>query len=455
MLLLFLIITIVNIGLKYTILHSIAYASTLDYFHLYYSILFCLWAPSCLFGNFIINLYYKTGINYLSFQNSINLSSFSKFTVFVVGAFSLKFVLVLYLNQLYFDKNIINCFNTSYRKIVPLNLWQLIAKFIKIRAFRPSVALSMIPFTYGSSNYINGKTDDSFVPDSHLEEENQVIPPNYKYIDDARLYIPNTSTIDVDRDIWKQLSDQKLDTVTYVNMGNSKVTNLSYLKTFCTRALHKQLDLFLIPNAKITNSMTPFDYPAFKKELEVMDSHKNLEAYTYGPMNAMLNFYFPLHEGYIVVPQSKETAGEVDFLVKKWNVILCVVESKAEEGRYSLTKTYAQAIQYANNNHDIDDCYVIINKGTFISVGAYLQDHHSSRIYDNGSKKYDNKSIFFDGYIGLEVGPNGVKQVGQKDTFYPQHKLYKMGTDIVQKSAIHELMLHVKIGHPNSAEYDD
>ena len=448
LLLLFLIITIVNIGIKYPFLHSIDYAFSFDYFYLYYVILFSLWAPSCLISNFILNIYFKD-INYFSFKSSINLSGFYKLTLFAVGAFSLKFLFVLYLNSLYLDKNVTNFFSTWNKKIAPLNLWE---KFIKIRASRPGFVLSVIPFVMWNSDY-GGETDDSFVPQNELKE-NTIIPPDFKEISDARLFIPKNSNIDPDRDVWNQLTEKGLDNLAYVNMGNSKVAKLSALKNFCTKALNKQLNLFLIPNAKVYNGRTLFDCDGFRKELEFMNSKNKIEAYTYGPMNAILTTYFPAIENFIVVPQSKETDGEVDFLVKKWdktlqkNIILCVVESKAENSKYSLTRTYSQAIQYANNNHDIDDCYVIINKGPYISVGAYLQDYHTSM------GNYDQKGIFFDGYIGLELGENGIKQVGQKNTFYPQHKLYKMGTDLAQKSAIHYLMELIKYGTPDRRDYD-
>jgi len=261
------------------------------------------------------------------------------------------------------------------------------------------------------------------------------------------MYVPTGTYIDTDRDVLKQLTKQNLNEKCFFKISDTRAMPLKTIKSFCTRTLNKQFNLFKIPNVPRSNSITDMDHPAFCMELDLMNHNPNKEAHTYGVMNTLLASYFPLREGFVVVPQSVETDGEVDFLIKHMGVIRCVVECKSEKGGYSLTQAYSQGIQYANNNRHVDDCYVIINKGPFISVGAFIQDYHSS--HPDGS--YSNKAIMFDGYIGLEVGPTGVKPVGQKNTIYPQHKLYKMGTS-EENSDILSLLLHVK---NNNISHDD
>jgi hypothetical protein len=48
----------------------------------------------------------------------------------------------------------------------------------------------------------------------------------------------------------------------------------------------------------------------------ISNDNSTKETYTYGFMNSLLNKYFPLDKGFIVVPQSSETQGQPDFIVK-------------------------------------------------------------------------------------------------------------------------------------------
>jgi hypothetical protein len=140
----------------------------------------------------------------------------------------------------------------------------------------------------------------------------------------------------------------------------------------------------------------------------------------------------------MVVPQSSHTQGQPDFIVKKYGRVWAVVESKALDGNYSWTDLYTQATEYANRNDHFDFCYVITNKGTYISFGIFTQDFHSM----NG---YTKKLTFTDGYIGLEANTKfNVKPVPQRNTFQPQHRLYQLyNSDMHQKRSVCSILQYM------------
>ncbi|WP_431999073.1 hypothetical protein [Streptomyces fungicidicus] len=182
-------------------------------------------------------------------------------------------------------------------------------------------------------------------------------------------------------------------------------------------------------------------------ELCLADKNRNLESFTYGFMNTLLNKFFREEDGYIVVPQSKETEGEVDFLLKKDGKVVAIVESKAYRGNYSLTHLYAQAIQYAETNHHSKDVFIIVNKGRFISFGQYTRYFHSSN-------NLGSKNFFFDGYIGYEMDKDlKIYPIPQRNTFHPQHKMYKLGRSNEHNLAIYRCLQHIRSfnGKPNNA----
>ena len=150
----------------------------------------------------------------------------------------------------------------------------------------------------------------------------------------------------------------------------------------------------------------------------ISNDNSTKETYTYGFMNSLLNKYFPLDKGFIVVPQSSETQGQPDFIVKYRGEVWAVVESKALNGKYSWTDIYTQATEYANRNHPSEVCYVITNKGTYISFGKFTQDFHSMNGY--------HKTYLYWWIYRLEADTNfSVKPVPQRNTIQPQHRLYQ------------------------------
>ena len=208
---------------------------------------------------------------------------------------------------------------------------------------------------------------------------------------------------------------------TYVKVSKGGALPLWQVRTKITQSLNiQQKNLYKfnafnpIPKLTIMNDIN------FKYEMYLSDKNRTQESLTYGFMNTLLVEYFNRDKGFIVVPQSTQTKGQVDYIVKRYGRVWAVVESKALSGNYSWTDLYTQATEYANRNDHYDYCYVITNKGTFISFGIFSSDFHSM----NG---FNKKFTFVDGYIGLEADTNfNVKPVPQRNTIQPQHMMYKL-----------------------------
>lgn len=232
----------------------------------------------------------------------------------------------------------------------------------------------------------------------------------------------------------------------YVKVSQDKAAILSDVRTSITNSLHAQMEKQLIPRnlpnlPNLPNgTRTIITSGAIQRELDLMHNNPNKKFYTYGFVNALLSHFFTIDKDYIVVPQSGETVGEVDFLVKKGGTTCAVVESKALKSNYSLTHLYSQAIQYAEHNHHIEDCYVIAFKGNFLSFGIYYPDFHSSNL-DFFRKKY----ACFDGYLGLETDNQlNVRPMPQKDSVELQHRVYRLGNrDDYQNRSICEVFKYM------------
>lgn len=207
----------------------------------------------------------------------------------------------------------------------------------------------------------------------------------------------------------------------YVKVSEEGALPLWKIRTKVTQSLNIQqknlykFDKFYpIPKLTIMNDIN------FRYEMYLSDKNSNIEAFTYGFMNSLLNEYFTRDKGFIIVPQSSQTEGQVDYIVKRYGKVWAIVESKALHGKYSWTDLYTQATEYANRNHHYEYSYVITNKGTYISFGIFSSDFHSM----NG---FNKKLTFVDGYIGLEADTNfNIKPVPKRNTIQPQHRLYKL-----------------------------
>ena len=267
----------------------------------------------------------------------------------------------------------------------------------------------------------------------------KLLSQGYKYDESSRLVLPANYSINPDAKVLKQLAALKDSDRVYVRTSRKGAELLSYMKAQCTKSLNRQLDLFRVegfPNSPVRGII---DTHAMQGELRQMSINSKDESYTYGFMNMLLTSFFKAEEGYIVSPQSKQTGGQVDFVVKRKDQVICVIESKALDAtNYPLTHLYAQATEYANTNHSLDNVFTIVNKGPFISFGIYIQDFHFVN-------KFYRKSTLFDGYIGLQVNKNlDVKPIPQINVFEPQHKLYKAGDSYEQNKSIYTCLEYIK-----------
>ena len=267
----------------------------------------------------------------------------------------------------------------------------------------------------------------------------QLLNSGYKYDKSTHLIIPQNYVVNADSGVYKQLAKFKNSKDIYVRVSKDMAERLSNLKTHCTKTLNLQKQIYLVKNFPMSPVSGIIDTEAMKTELKLMNKNTTNESVTYGFMNMLLTYYFNTDDGYIVAPQSKETSGEADFVVKKDGYVVCVVESKALDAKnYPFTHLYAQAVEYANTNHGYENVFVIVNKGDYISFGMYVPDFHSSN-------NFKMKSTLFDGYIGLQVNSNlRVKPVPQLNVFEPQHKLYRAGHGIEQNKSIYTLLDYVK-----------
>lgn len=93
------------------------------------------------------------------------------------------------------------------------------------------------------------------------------------------------------------------------------------------------------------------------------------------------------------------------------------------------------------------DCFIIVNKGPYMSFGVFILDFHTVN-------KFDRKFLPFDGYIGLQVNANlQVEPVPQQNTFELQHKSYKANHSYEQNKSIYE-SLNFIISHSAKGQVD-
>jgi len=230
----------------------------------------------------------------------------------------------------------------------------------------------------------------------------------------------------------KRDSKKNLNTKVCAQYDENYVMSLTYFKGVTTNQLNIQMNsLFKVLNPYITKLLPVLNYPACVTEYEKTLKFPTKEYVTYGWMNTWLTTVFKAEGkvGYIIVPQSRDTLGEPDFIILLNGKVIGIVEAKAKDN-YSWTELYAQDISYADKNNDTENVFIIANKGLYISFGVYIPDWHTIN-------SFSRKGTFFDGYLGLQVHPDGtVKPVPQHNVFAPQHRLYKAHEDIEQDSSI-------------------
>lgn len=228
------------------------------------------------------------------------------------------------------------------------------------------------------------------------------------------------------------MQEETIVSQTYGVISETTAAKLSNIKTYCSHILHKQLDLFQ-PDYTISDNV--MGKKAMHCEMRQMEENPKNEPKTYGFMNTLLSKFFCDPDLFIVAPQSNDTRGLVDFLVRKGGDTFVIIECKAKDN-YSLTDLYSQSIAYAIENKHQTNVYVIVHKGANISFGMYVEDFHSSN-------RFLKRNILFDGYIGLHAVGNTVYPLPQENTIYPQHKVYTMNASSSENNKIYTILRHM------------
>ena len=438
---LLILIFIICFTMRYIILVNISFTLSLLYFCLFYLIIFSLWLPCLLINHTLTNYYYNKSFDYTQFKQEFNLENLKKIFLFISISFSVKCLVFLVLDitlfhykskafDLHYNKYLrsIKDFFSNYRN----------CNYAKTRAVMPSST-----FVFGTpllfdqdKNYIY-----NWKPQGFIELLKNLESQGYKHNEVSRLILPDDYSINSDKKVLNQLGNLKDSDRVYVTTSMKGAELLSYMKAQCTKTLNRQLGLFRVRDFPSRPVRGVIDILAVQKELGQMSINSKEKNYTPGFMNMLFTYFFKAEEGYILSPQKKQTGGQVDFFVKRKDVVICLIESKGLNARnYPLTHLFAPVTEYANTNHSLDTniFFTIANKGPFISFGMYIQDFHCVN-------NLDVKSILFDGYIGLQVDKNwGVKPTQQINVFEPNHILYKAGDSYEQNKSIYRCIEFIK-----------
>ena len=296
--------------MRYIILVNISFTLSFLYFCLFYLIIFSLWLPSLLINYTLTNYYYNNSFDYTQFKQDFNLGNLKKIFLFISISFSVKCLVFLVLDitlfhykpkafNLYYNKYLrslkdffSNYRNCNYGKTRLLQAGMPWSTFV--------IAISLL-FDQDKKDIYNWKPQ-RFISINKLESQ------GYKYDESSRLILPANYRINADEKVLKQLGNLKDSDRIYVTTSMKGAELLSYMKAQCTKALNRQLDLFLVkdfPNSPVRGII---DTDAMQEELRQMNINKD-ESYTYGFMNMLLTSFFKAEEGYIVSPQSKQTGG--------------------------------------------------------------------------------------------------------------------------------------------------
>jgi hypothetical protein len=134
------------------------------------------------------------------------------------------------------------------------------------------------------------------------------------------MFLPSTFTIDNYRSLAKQLVGIPNDV--FIKVSRRGALPLSQIRARVTKSLNiQQNNLYYFDGFNPLPKLTIMDDNNFKYEMLLSNTNSNKEAYTYGFMNCILHKYFPLDKGFIVVPQSSETQGQPDFLIKRYGKV--------------------------------------------------------------------------------------------------------------------------------------
>lgn len=95
----------------------------------------------------------------------------------------------------------------------------------------------------------------------------------------------------------------------------------------------------------LTNTLPVLNNTAILAPYEKTLNNPRKEYVCYGWMNTILSEVFKSSGGYIVEPPSRETLGEPDFIIYLNNIVVGIVECKAEQN-YTWTELYSQNIMW-------------------------------------------------------------------------------------------------------------
>ena len=406
----------ISFVIRYLVLKDLTFSISYEYFLFYYLILFCLWLPTKVFMDLILTFILKRDFKF----NTEDITMDKLTTMLICCIVSLTFksiVALLIYNGAINTNNIFNIFNNLKTHKIPNFITSIISnKHIVPKRLR----LSMLPVILGVElPYSNAKNEELRLDPNVFQSIRGLKTKGYTFYEKYNLILPYTFELDTNKNIAKQLVNMK-DQI-FVKVSKGGALPLWKVRGKITESLNIQMkELYRFNGFNPTPRLTVMNDINFRYEMYISDKNPKIESFTYGFMDCLLHEYFTRQNGFIIVPQSNQTNGQVDFIVKRYGRVWAVVESKSLAGKYSLTDLYTQVTDYADKNHHFEYCYVIANKGTFISFGIFSQDFHSM----NG---YTRKLTFFDGYIGLEADTNfNVKPVPQKNTVGPQHRMYSL-----------------------------
>ena len=338
-----------------------------------YLIIFSLWLPGLLISYIIINCYYYNNrFNFSSFKQYFNLRNLK--VLFISIGFSVRCLILLILDvtMLYYKPKFPILHSYKYAKHLNY-LLSYDKQHLNPRALRASVPWTC--FAIGPLLYFVDDKKDIY----HWKPEGSVLckalyKNGFEYDKTTRLIVPSAYKINSNSGIYKQIENFKDSQNIYVRISKYYAERLSYFKMCCTKTLDIQKELFLVKNFPNTPVRGIIDTQAMKNELTLMNKYTTDESYTYGFINMLLTHYFKAHDGYVVSPQSKQAAGQPDFIIKKDGDVVAVVESKALDAKsYPFTHLYAQPTEYANTNKSFTSVFVIVNKGDYLSFGVMLK----------------------------------------------------------------------------------
>jgi hypothetical protein len=368
-----------------------------------------LWLPSMLIRNI---LYYilnnKYSLNTEMFFKNINVNNYNNFWKMILIIQSFKFFFFTF---------------TEYKYLFG------IYKYFDFKDLNKTMLKSSVSPLFVKIGLLTGDSQPA------REHNLTIFDPNEKILD-TNLWI-NKNYIDIFTidNIWLEIENMKIWNMLYVQYDNN-IYEYYKVKQLAADSMDVDLNSFTFCRKYIDQ----LEHPTLIDEYDNVEiMHRSRENYTYGFMINILLSYFTKEKGFMVVPQGTNTDKLPDFTIKKHDFFFGAGEAK--KFKRDFLSSYGQIIHNLKNNtgtlftHEYDIC--IINHGTRITGGIFIPGLHSQL-------GFKNKSVFFDGYLGLTVDKNlKVSIVEQKDTYWPQHAIYELNKNSGQYNKIDTLFTYL------------